>query len=122
MAKRPVDLNQLYGQRYVVTTDRESAMGPRDRDPWLCQIVTRTGLVYPHSATHLGVQVDGHPKLARRLARMGYPLIQDGDAEKTFLVPAGDLERIAPLIKPYRRRKYKDAAARAARLVARARR
>jgi hypothetical protein len=117
MAKRPVDLNQLYGHKYAVTYDRESATGPRDRDPWLAQIKTRRGLVYPYSDTHLGVQVDGHPKVARRVAELGYRLIQDGDTEKTFLVPAEDLERIAPLIRPYRRRRYKDAAARAARLA-----
>jgi hypothetical protein len=121
MSKNPVDLNRKYGNKYVVTIDSQSATGPRDRDPWLAVIETRTGLVYPYSATHLGVQVDGHPRVARRLASLGYPLIQDGDTEKTFLVPADDLERIAPLIRPFRRRRFKDAAARAARLMAGAR-
>src|SRR5262249_9626536 len=113
----PVDLRQLFGHKYVVTFERELAEGPRDRDPWLAVIETGTGLVYPHSATRLGVQVDGHPRVARQVASLSYPLIQDGDTEQTFLVPAEDLDRIAPLIRPYRRRRYKDAAARAARLA-----
>jgi hypothetical protein len=58
----PVNLNRKYGHRYVVTVDEESVEGPRDRDPWLARIETRTGLIYPYSATHLGVQVDGHPR------------------------------------------------------------
>jgi hypothetical protein len=117
MPVEPVDLRQLFGHKYVVTFDRGSAEGPRDRDPWLAGIETRTGLVYSYSDTHLGVQVDGHPKVARRLTEMGYPLIQGGDAEKTFLVPAGELERIARLIRPRRRRRFRDLAARAARLA-----
>jgi hypothetical protein len=117
MPVAPVDLRLTFGHTYVVTAEREPAEGPRDQDPWLALIVTRTGQVYPYSATHLGVQVDGHPRVAGRLARMGYPLIQDGDSEKTFLVPAGDLDRIARLIKPRRRRRFKDAAERAARLA-----
>src|SRR5262245_10068487 len=114
MTVTPVDLRQLFGHKYVITIEHKSAEGPRDRDPWLALIETRTGQVYPYSATHLGVQVDGHPRVASALARRGYRLIQDGDTEKTFLVPAEDLERIARLIKPHRRRRFKDAAARAA--------
>jgi hypothetical protein len=117
MPTDPVDLRRTYGHKYAVTTDTDSAEGPRERDPWLARIETRTGQVYPYSATHLGVQVDGHPRVAGRLVRMGYPPIQEGDTEKTFLVPAEDLDRIARLIKPRRRRRFKDAAARAARLA-----
>ena len=117
MPTDPVDLRGTYGHKYAVTTDADSTEGPRDRDLWLCQIETRTGLIYPYSATHLGVQVDGHPAIAGRLARMGYPLIQGGDTEKTFLVPAEDLDRIARLIRVRRRRRFKDLAARAARLA-----
>jgi predicted DNA-binding WGR domain protein len=115
--KKPVDLSEMYGRRYVVTLDLKSASGPRDCDPWLAQIETRVGVVYPFSATHLGVQVDGHPIIAGRIGGMGYPLIQDGDAEKTFLVPAEELDRIARLIRPKRRRRFRDAAERASRLA-----
>jgi hypothetical protein len=117
MPTDPVDLRGTYGHKYAVTIDTDSAEGPRDQDPWLAQIQTGTGLVYPFSATRLGVQVDGHPKVARRVAEMGYPLLQGGDTEKTFLVPAEDLDRIARLIRPRRRRRFRDLAARAARLA-----
>src|SRR5262245_33503099 len=68
------------------------------------QLQTRTGAVYEYSPHLLGVQVDGRPKIAARLKRMGYRVIQEGDREVTFLVPRAHLDGIAPLIHPRRKR------------------
>src|SRR5262245_5270911 len=69
------------------------------------QILTRTGAVYEFSPSILAVQVDGHPKVAARVKRLGCRVLQEGDREVTFLVPHADLDGIAPLIRPRVRRR-----------------
>lgn len=98
----PVNLREHFGDVYRVSIDKEAANGPRDRDPWLCQIRCRRGLIYPYSDTHLAVQVDGHREIARRMAQT-WKLIQDGDREKTFLVPVEDFAAVVKFVMPYRR-------------------
>lgn len=68
------------------------------------EIRTRTGAICEFSPHLLGVQIDGYPKIAARLSRMGYAVAQDGDQKVTFLVPRADLDRIAGLIRPRRKR------------------
>src|SRR5262245_55532464 len=84
------------------------------------EIRTRTGCVYEYSPSLLTVQVDGHPKVAARVKRLGYRVLQEGDFEITFLVPHGGLDDIASLIHPRRKRQL-SANAKAA-LVSRLRR
>jgi hypothetical protein len=99
-----VDLRAHFGDRYRVTVGRESAEGPRDNGPWLLQVRCRRGLIYPYSATHLAVMVDGHREVDRRVAALpGAEVIQGGDREKTIRFPVGLFDRVAALVKPYRR-------------------
>jgi hypothetical protein len=101
-----IDLRGRFGDRYRVTVDRESAEGPRDRDPWLCQIRCRRGLIYPYSATHLAVLVDGHREIARRVVALpGAVLMQDGDREKTVTFAVELFDQVAAVVRPYRRRR-----------------
>jgi hypothetical protein len=98
-----VDLKQLYGDRYRITVDRESAAGPRDRDPWVLQLPGRYGLIYPYSATHLAVMVDHHPNVTAQLRALGLTCCQDGDRETTFLFTPEQFPAVAALVHPRRR-------------------
>src|SRR5262249_3389393 len=51
----PLNLKTLYGDRYVISRDREAMETPRDRSPWLYQIKTRVGVVYPYSDKLLAI-------------------------------------------------------------------
>jgi hypothetical protein len=90
-----INLFDLFGDRYKVTIDRDSAEGPRDKDPWLQQVRCRYGLIYPHSATHLAIRLDHHPVVAMRLVRLGVELIQDGDHEKIFIFTPDRFQELA---------------------------
>jgi hypothetical protein len=98
-----LNLLDLFGDKYKITIDRDSAEGPRDKDPWLQQIRCHYGLIYPYSATHLAIQVDYHPVVAKRLVRLGFELIQDGDHEKTFIFTPDRFEELAAIVLPRRR-------------------
>src|SRR5258708_5262089 len=103
-----LNLQELFGAKYRIFIDRDSAEGPRDKDPWLQEIRCRRGLIYPYSATHLAVQVDGHPFIAQRLRQMGFELVQDGDYEKTFLFTTDRFDEVAEIVQPYVRRRLSD--------------
>ncbi len=100
-----LNLRELFGDKYRVSIDRESAEGPRDKDPWVQEMRCRRGIIYPFSATHLAVQVDYHPIIAQRLVRMGFGLVQDGDHERTFVFTMDRFDEVAELVLP-RSRKY----------------
>src|SRR5262245_21483543 len=100
----PLNLKTLYADCYVISRDREAAESARDRSPWLYQIKTRVGVVYPYSDELLGITCDYRPRIAAELARRGLRLHQDGDDEKTFLATPAQFEAVAPLIRPRKRR------------------
>jgi hypothetical protein len=99
------DLRARFGGRYRVTHDECSESRS---DPWTMEIVGRRGRVYPHGGELLAVEVDGRPVTANKLIALGYLLHQDGDDEKTFLVPADDLDSIAELLQLPRVRRLSD--------------
>src|SRR5262245_39488040 len=102
----PPDLRALYGARFQITFD-EAAEGRNGRnDPWLMQLPCqgRGVAIYPHGEGLLAVQCDGRPSIAKRLAELGLRLVQDGDAEKTFVFPVERFEEVAAIVKPRRRR------------------
>jgi hypothetical protein len=59
------------------------------------------------------VEVDGRPKLAFALRRLGLACHQDGGADKTFLFEAADFDRVAAVVRPHRRPRYTAAQRRA---------
>jgi hypothetical protein len=64
-------------------------------------IPCRAGTIYPHSAEMLAIELDGHPKIAKQVAKIpGIVLHQDGDNEKTLLFPVGLFDEVAALIEP----------------------
>jgi hypothetical protein len=115
------NLRELYGSRFRIAYD-DSAITPTDRrDPWLMTIPCRGGVIYPHSAGLLAVEIDYRPHLAKRVAAIpGVRLHQCGDGEKTFLFPLDRFEQVAEVAKPRRRRRLtpEQRAAGAGRLAA----
>ena len=100
----PPDLKALYGARFQITFD-QAAEG-RSKDPWMMQIpcAGKGVMIYPHGENLLAVQCDHRPSIAKRLAELGIRLVQDGDAEKTFVFPLDRFEEVAAIVKPRKRR------------------
>lgn len=101
---RPVDLKHVASGRYLIRLDQ--AANPRSNDPWMLEIPCRKGVViYPHSSTHLAVEIEGRPGLVKKvMAINGATVHQDGDYEKTVLIPEKGFEELVKLAKPKRRR------------------
>jgi hypothetical protein len=102
-----INLIEVFGDKYRVSIDRESAEGPRDKDPWLQEIRCqgRGVTIYPHGGSVLAIEVDRRPSIAAKLTALeDIRLHQDGDTEKTFLFDVSLFERVARIVKPKRRR------------------
>lgn len=95
-----INLKTRYGKTYRISWD-EAKEHPND--PWMMQIKGRKGIIYPYGGEYLCAEVDYRPKIAGRLERMGFELIQDGDEEKTFRFHVKDFDRMAEVLMPYRR-------------------
>ena len=69
----PLNLRALFGDRDVISRDREAAESPRDRSPWLYQIKTRVGVVCPRARPKPWPQSrppkDGHTPVPERATR-----------------------------------------------------
>ncbi len=102
-----IDLRAVFGSRFRVTLDHESAEGPRDNSPWVQQILCqgRGVIIYPQGGDMLAVEVNHRRTIAAKLASLpGVRIHQDGDHEKTFLVAAGLFDQVAEIVRPRRRR------------------
>jgi len=95
-----LNLRALYGRRFRVTLEESADSWA---NPWYYQIKGTRGIVYPHSAKLLAVEIDNHNRIAKELADMGLRCTQDGDQEKTFVFPLERFEEVAALVKLYRR-------------------
>lgn len=98
----PPDLKELYGSRYKVRFKEEDAEGRND--PWAYEMPCKLGIIYPHGAGTLAVEVDYHPVARRRLTEMGLRCTQDGDQEATFVFPLEQFDQVAAVVQPRRRR------------------
>ena len=109
---RCVSLREVFGRTYRVTYDAsysQKHVPHSRRDPWMMEIPTRCGTVYPYEGTLLVVEVEGHPKLKATLARLDCcRLHQDGDAFGSFIVDVSDFRHVSGIIRPYRRRRFSD--------------
>ena len=62
-------------------------------------IPCRTGTIYPHGGETLALELNGHPKIALKVAAIhGVVLHQDGDEEKTFLFPVILFPKVALVV------------------------
>jgi len=99
-----MNLHATYGKQYRVALDPAA---DSFADPALHVIPTRTGEVYPHSATHAGVEVGRRFRSVHaRLA--AYPVHVRADELTTYLVPWSDLPALLPVLRPYKRRQVSE--------------
>jgi hypothetical protein len=79
---------------------------PESRDdPWYYQIPCDFGIIYPHGADTLALEIDYHNPTANRVLKIpGTRLSQDGDFEKTILFSLSLFDQVAEIVKPKRRR------------------
>lgn len=98
-----LNLRSRYGDRYVIKFE-ESRQG-RERDRWLMVIPCKLGHVFPFGGTKLAASVDGHPKLARKIAALpGCRVHQDGSDGMTIVFDAEHFDAVAKIMRPKRRR------------------
>jgi hypothetical protein len=104
------NLYQLLGDRYWMTHDSAydpKPVPPARRDPWMMQIPTEHDgvVIYPHGEGTLAVELNGHPRLAKKVACLpGVHVWQDGQGEKTFTFPVAMFEPVANVVEARRRR------------------
>lgn len=107
-----INLKERFGDRYRIAFD--PAYNPRGRpkkllDPWMMIIPCRYGEIYPDGGDFLRVDIDGHNRIAARVAELQYcELVQDGDIEQTIRFPVTKFEQVAEIVRPYRRRQISD--------------
>jgi hypothetical protein len=72
-------------------------------------IPCRRGVIYPYGGMLLAVDVDGRPITANQLAASGVcRLTLDGDHEKTFTFDVADLDAVAKIVKPRKKRQMTE--------------
>lgn len=103
---KPPDLKRLFGDRYRIVYDeaaeRERALR---RDPWYWRVKCRRGHIYPHSDRLLGFWCTGSPSINKlRRQHPELTISQLGDDEAIFLFSPAQIDIIAPIAQPYRKR------------------
>jgi hypothetical protein len=75
-----IDLQERFGRQYRISHDDAASTWGERTDPWMMTIPCRWGVIYPHGANVLALELDGHPKIAKLVAsNPGIVLHQDGD-------------------------------------------
>jgi hypothetical protein len=107
-----VNLQLRFGKRYRIGFD--PVFDPhgkhRDRiDPWLYVIPCQRGTIYPHGGSLLAVEVDGRAITRQRLRGLGCTtVIQDGDESVAVTFDVADIDQIAEIVKPRRKRRLSE--------------
>jgi hypothetical protein len=102
-----VNLRERFGKRYRVRHEESwHAEGRRVACPELMILLCKYGHVYPWGGRMLAASVDGYPKIAGRLRRLGcVEVAQDGDfGELTVIFDVADFVKVAKVMRPRRRR------------------
>lgn len=102
-----MDLKKIYGERYRVSI--EASFGPeategKTADLWrYYELRGRYGFVYAYGADRPAVTFTSNI-VANRFQKPAWKRIQDGDEERTFLIPKDDLNEVLEAIKVRKRR------------------
>jgi len=102
----PLNLKDLYGNRYKVTLDESSTCpGESKRDPWYFRIPCKYGHIYPISDKYLGFWCDSGVIKARMVREAPeIELVQDGDGEGVFRFTVEQFEIVAEYTHPFKKR------------------
>jgi hypothetical protein len=102
-----INLRKRFGKRYRVRHEESwHAEGRRNASPELMILPCKYGHFYPWGGRMLAASVDGYPRIAAGLRRLGcVEVVQDGDfGELTAIFDVDDFGRVAKIMRPRRRR------------------
>ena len=106
-APSSINLTERFGGDYRITFEEGYAHRGKHRDnldPWYMQIPARFGTIYPYGRNTLGVMIDNHRYVAKKLAGLACcQLVQDGNLEKTFLFDVDHFPAVAAILLPHRK-------------------
>jgi hypothetical protein len=104
-----INLRRSFGQRYKIGFDEAAVTWGERADPWMQTLLCQKGVIYPQGGEILAVEIDGRPITAKLVAAIsGVTLWQDGDHEKTFLLPVDLFDQVAEVVKPRKRRRLSE--------------
>ncbi|MEQ8788898.1 MAG: hypothetical protein RIC55_21480 [Pirellulaceae bacterium] len=109
-----INLKKQFGRRYRIayeeSREAEFGEGARTVDPRLMFIPCQYGHIFPWGGDLLAASVDGHGRIARRVASMDCcTVVQDGDdGELTATFNADDFKQVASLMRPRRRKQLSE--------------
>ena len=107
-----INLHERFGSKYRITFDEayDPSHRPGDKlDPWYMEIPCRRGTVYPQGGNRLAVMVDGYRGLVKQMRQLPYlEIVQDGQSEATFVFDVADFDKVAELVKPWRKPRMSD--------------
>jgi hypothetical protein len=102
-----MNLKQLYGSKYRVTTDPSYDAEKEDgKTQWQWryhEIIGKYGTLYPFSENQLAVRFDSI-HIANRFSGRGWKVIQDGTDERTALVPKEAATEVLTAIRARKKR------------------
>ena len=109
-----IDLLERFGDRCKIAKDESyfAEYGPTawTHDPWYLQMPCRLGHIFPHGSSTLAVSLDGHPKIAKRLAGLACCRVhQHGADGTTLLFDVANFKTVAKIVKPHRRAQLSEA-------------
>ena len=107
-----INLREQFGHRYRITFDPayDPQHRPKDNhDPWMMRIPSERGTILPHGGRLLVVEVERRPVTANRLRRLACTTtIQDGEGFLAATFDVADIDEVAAIVKPRRRRQISE--------------
>lgn len=102
-----MDLKEIYGSKYRIAMDESFAV---EKDPeskkekWrYYEIRGKHGMVFPYDWDKPAVTFTSNI-VANRFSRRGWKVLQNGDYERTVLIPKEALDEVLEAIQPRKRR------------------
>ncbi len=105
-----INLKERFGKRWKVRYEEsykaergERAFAP---DPWLLVIACQHGEIYPHGGNMLGVSTNRRGQISKRISELPFTKItQDGDDGINAVFHIDNIEKVAAIMKPRRRKR-----------------
>lgn len=102
-----LNLQELFGGRFVIRFDPARRRPGDKRDPWAMLLRSRFATIYPHGGHVLGVEVEGHPSIRGQLDSLDCcQRYLDGERFGCWLFHVRDFDRVAAVVRPARKRAW----------------